>query len=277
MIQYIYSAFFMKKLLRPKDIFLLTLAGIGDAMEEVRDPLCLVSSAYEKVYGFVPKKYKRNNFQQTVSRSLKTGDIEKVVKGDKVYLRLTTAGKTRLQRDFPITKLTKSWNKQWLIVVFDIAEKSRTTRDRLRNKLQSLGFGMLQESVWISPLPIGKDMLEFIDSIGLSQSVFVLEVSHLLLGDPRELARKIWHLDSLVEKYEDLKGEIEKVNQLIEFFNDREKKREANALNIFRRGKKSGNRYRLESKLRLLKRKYLDFVVFMPPLPQELLPKELHK
>lgn len=45
---------------------------------------------------------------------------------------------------------------------------------------------MLQESVWITPLPIGEDTLEFIDSIGLSQQVFIFEVPQLRGGDPKE-------------------------------------------------------------------------------------------
>jgi hypothetical protein len=52
----------MRKLLRPKDILLFTLAGIGDIAEEIKDPLRAVSSAYENMYGFIPQRYKRHNF-----------------------------------------------------------------------------------------------------------------------------------------------------------------------------------------------------------------------
>ena len=158
----------MGKLLRGRDIFLLTLAGIGDIAQEVKDPLQIVGKSYEAMYGFIPKRYKRSNFSQTVNRSFKTGDIEKIVKNDGIYLRLTSTGKKRVYRDFPILNLTRTWNKHWLIVVFDISEKSKSVRDSLRRKLKSLGFGMLQKSVWISPLSIGQDMREFISSIGLS-------------------------------------------------------------------------------------------------------------
>ena len=118
----------MKKLLRPKDILFLTLAGIGDVMEEARDPLQLMSSAYNNMYGFIPRRYKRHNFLQVVGRSLRTGDIEKVVKDGEVYLRLTSVGKNKVKRDFPVANLVKKWNKRWTLLIFDIEERSEFLR-----------------------------------------------------------------------------------------------------------------------------------------------------
>ena len=45
------------------------------------------------------------------------------------------------------------WDGKWRIVVFDIREKRRTARARLRLLLQSAGFLRLQDSVWIYPYP----------------------------------------------------------------------------------------------------------------------------
>lgn len=262
----------MKKLLKPKDILLLGLAGIGDLMEEARDPLSLAASAYKNVYGFIPRRYTRNNFLQMVNRSLKTGDIEKIVKDGKAYLRLTSAGKNKVRRDFPITSLTKKWNKRWVIIIFDIAEKSRKVRDTLREKLRNIGFGMLQESVWITALPIGEDTREFINTLGLSENVFVMEVSHLILGNPKELAKRVWQLDKIEEKYIEIKKEIETVNQLIARLNDRSKQREAKTP---KRQKISGHLYELKNKRRVLIKKLLDFVLCLPPVPKQLLPSQL--
>ena len=252
----------MRKLLRPKDILLLTLAGVGDIAEEIKDPLRAVSSAYENMYGFIPRRYKRHNFMQMVGRSLKTGDIEKVIKEGKAYLRLTSSGKERLHRDFPISNLTQKWNKKWIVIIFDIAEKDRKMRDKLRIKVQNIGFGMLQESVWISPLPIGKDIKEMIEAIGLRNNVFVLEVSGLIFGNPKELANKIWSLDKRGEELSELKVELLKINQLIETYNDREQKQEVKL-------------YKLEQRKRELMRAYLEFLARFPVLPQELLPNFL--
>lgn len=221
---------------------MLTLAGLGDTFEEMKDPLHLVSSAYENTYGFIPKKYKKSNFYQMMRRSLITGDIEMVVKNGKQYIRLTSKGKTNYRRDFSIAGLTKNWDKKWTILTFDIEEKHRRTRDRLRNKLKGIGFGMLQESVWITPLPIGDDIFELMDSLNLSDNTFIMK-SELLVGDPKELARKVWRLDNIEEK----------CNELIEMIHDRDSKRS-------------------EEEKRVLRKRCLEMFVNLPPLPGELLP-----
>lgn len=259
----------MKKLLKPKDFLLLALSGIGDLMEETRDPLHLVSSGYESVYGFMPKRYKRRDYYQTVSRSLKTGDIEKIVKDGKTYLRLTSVGQKKIKRDFAVNDLTKNWNKKWVIISFDIEEKSRRVRNSLRNKLKNLGFGMFQKSIWITPLPIGKDLLEFIQSLGLSNFAYVFEVSALVLGDPKKLADKIWNLSKYKEEYLKLRDEIKRVNQLIASLDDRHKSREANSL------LKTGYQYELRNKQKELRRKYLEFILSLPNVPRALFPLEM--
>jgi phenylacetic acid degradation operon negative regulatory protein len=261
----------MGKLLRVRDILLLTFAGVGDIAEEVKDPMQIMGKSYEAMYGFIPKRYKRSNFLQTVSRSLRTGDIEKVLKNGDVYLRLTSTGTKRVHRDFPILSLTRKWDKRWVIVVFDISEKSKSVRNNFRNKLKSLGFGMLQESVWISPLAIGEDMREFIDSIGLSQNVFVMEVSGFILGDPKQLARSIWGLDRLEKEYVSLEEKVKHLNQLVKQESDRINKSEA---------KTSKNNMKdyvneLLKKKREIMRERLEFIANFPPLPHELLPKSL--
>lgn len=255
----------MRKLLKPKDILLLTLAGAVDLFEEAKDPMHLVSSAYESMYGFIPGRYKKHNFLQVVSRTLRTGDIEKIVKDGKVYLRLTSSGKSKTKRDFPITNLTKSWNKRWVLVIFDISEKSKSVRERLRSKLKSLGFGMLQKSIWISPLPIGKDMKEVIEATGLSKDAFVMEVSGFLFGDPKELVRKVWQLDKWEEEYIKIRNKLDTVNQLHEKISDRMKKREGELW------ERKSYDYYIDRNRRKIMRIYLEFLVNFPPLPSELL------
>lgn len=251
----------MKKLLRKKDIFLLTLAGIGDIVEEIRDPLHIVSGAYENMYGFVPMQYRRHNFSLLLGRSFKTGFIERVIKNGEAYLRLTSKGKGYLQKEFPITSLTKKWNKKWIIVIFDIEEKSRRQRNLLRNMLRNIGFGMLQQSVWITPLPIGQDVKEFISHQGFSDFAFVLEVSHMLLGDPKILARRVWGLGRLEEAYLKLKDDKDGVVVDIEKGDGRRKKRYEE----------------IEEKMRDKKKKLLEFLVTLPALPRELFPEALKR
>lgn len=261
----------MGKLLRVRDILLLTLAGIGDVAEEIRDPMQIMGKSYEAMYGFIPRRYKRHSFIQLVNRNLKTGNIERVVKDGKTYLRLTSVGKSNIVRDFPILSLTRRWDKRWVIVVFDISEKSKSVRNNFRNKLKSLGFGMLQESVWITPLSIGDDMREFINSIGLLQNVFVMEILGFILGNPKQLAQSVWDLDRLEKEYINLEERVKHLNQLIKQESDRIDKKEAKT------SKNNMKDYMNEllKKKRELMREKLDFMANFPALPKELLPISL--
>lgn len=51
---------------------------------------------------------------------------------------------------------------QWLMVFFDIPEDRRKTRDTFRHGLQSMGFEMLQRSVWITPYRVGQELTKLI-------------------------------------------------------------------------------------------------------------------
>ncbi len=46
----------------------------------------------------------------------------------------------------------------WKIVIFDIPESDRYVRNVLRRKLQDLGFKKWQNSIWISPYELDKDL-----------------------------------------------------------------------------------------------------------------------
>ncbi|MEK7518100.1 MAG: hypothetical protein AAB583_06180 [Patescibacteria group bacterium] len=92
----------MKKLLKPRDIFLLGLGGFLDIFEELRDPLGIMAKSYESMYGFIPERFKRHNYSHLIWRNLKVGYIEKIVKGEEVYLRLTGEGREKIIRDFPL-------------------------------------------------------------------------------------------------------------------------------------------------------------------------------
>ncbi len=187
----------MRKLLRPGDLLKLGLAEAFDFYQELRDPLGLGQ--------WLSYNYRRKNFAATVKRELKTGDIEKVQKNGEIYLRLTTNGKKKIIRDFPLLFLTnKKWDDKWRVVIYDIAEVSRSIRENLRRKLQELGFGMIQKSVWVSPHDIVADFTEYLESKKLTDMVFMFEAKKLLAGDEKELVRKIWPLEEINKQYADI-------------------------------------------------------------------------
>lgn len=253
----------MKKLLKPRDIFLLGLGGFLDVFEEFKDPLGIMAKSYESMYGFTPKRYRRHNYSHLIWRNLKVGYIEKVVKRREVYLRLTGEGREKVIRDFPFLAFQKKkWDGKWRIVLFDIAELNRKKRDALRGKLKELGFGMFQESVYISPHNFTRDMVEFLIASELSSFVYVFEIFHtqMAIGNAKELACKVWKLDSLNERYLKL---IERITHLISTHGRGVK------LNNTKDGNEGKGR---KEEVREIKEEYLRLILVDSFLPKELLP-----
>ncbi len=81
--------------------------------------------------------------------------IEKgLIETDGQSVRLTKKGEIELQRlEIGSTKIQKpkKWDKKWRILIFDIPESKRTTRNKLRNTLMGIGCRKIQNSVWVTP------------------------------------------------------------------------------------------------------------------------------
>ncbi|MEK7201002.1 MAG: CRISPR-associated endonuclease Cas2 [Patescibacteria group bacterium] len=107
-------------------------------------------------YTSIMKRSKLKIFEinQGVKRLLKRGLIE--IKEDENYkfLKITDKGK-RLLLKYELEGLVqdkpKKWDKKYRVVIFDISEQRRKTRDHLRVMLRSFGFICLQNSVWVYP------------------------------------------------------------------------------------------------------------------------------
>lgn len=76
--------------------------------------------------------------------------------GRRPIVQLTASGETEITkiilRQYKISE-TAVWNGKWHIIIFDIREKRRSVRDRLRALLAGAGMVRLQDSVWVHPYP----------------------------------------------------------------------------------------------------------------------------
>jgi len=90
--------------------------------------------------------------------------IELIEKGNQVFIRITVNGKNLVKRfnydDLELLE-TKTWDKKWRLIIFDIPEKKKRARNALSEKLKDLGLYPLQESVFIYPFDC-RDEIDFI-------------------------------------------------------------------------------------------------------------------
>lgn len=79
-------------------------------------------------------------------------------------VELTSAGKNRI-REFEINNLElkrgEMWDRQWRLVLFDIPERYKKSRDALSLKLKQLGMYRLHKSVFVFPGDC-EDEIEFL-------------------------------------------------------------------------------------------------------------------
>ncbi len=77
-----------------------------------------------------------------------------VKKGGAYCLRLTEKGQKALAFEQSVLSLKsqkRTWDGRWRMVTFDVPERRRGVRGRLREMMKSVGFIRLQESVWVYP------------------------------------------------------------------------------------------------------------------------------
>ncbi|HEY4512417.1 MAG TPA: CRISPR-associated endonuclease Cas2 [Candidatus Paceibacterota bacterium] len=127
-------------------------------------------------YSGLDKKLFRKKFvlNRSIDRLLAKGFLEFQEKNRGKFLILTNKGKSYLNTMMNSKDMLKQkrWDKKWRLVIFDIKEYKRHSRDKLRATLISIGFYRLQNSVWIYPydcedliklvkadLEIGKEIL----------------------------------------------------------------------------------------------------------------------
>lgn len=84
----------------------------------------------------------------------------------------------------------KRWDGRWRILVFDVPERQRRTRDMLRSSLTRVGFIMLQESVWLYPFDCE-------EVVTLLRAAYRLEhvTARLIVGLIEDDGAFRWHFD----------------------------------------------------------------------------------
>src|SRR3989344_7673981 len=132
-----------------------------------------------KFFGIEPKsKWQKYNINRSIKRLKDHSLICFETSSRGTFMRLTQKGEDKL-RKFELLgyklKKPKKWDHKWRMLIFDIKEERKGTRDKIRFTLKKIGFLRLQDSVWVYPydcedfvtlmkadFKIGKDLLYLI-------------------------------------------------------------------------------------------------------------------
>lgn len=100
------------------------------------------------------RKIRNYEINRNIRKLIDRGLINKKTSKNVEYLEVTDKGKRLILR-YELNSLAsvkpKKWDKKYRVVIFDISEQRKKTRDQLRLILRSFGFVCLQHSVWVYP------------------------------------------------------------------------------------------------------------------------------
>jgi len=125
---------------------------------------------------------------------------------------ITNQGIKRLESVIPQYDNLRIWDNKIYLVTYDIPEQKRNHRNILRKALEKIGFGQLQQSVWLTPYNPKKIIKGIIKQKKLKGSIIVSDVGKDgSIGDKdlKELIFEVYKIEDLNQKYRDFIREVE--------------------------------------------------------------------
>jgi phenylacetic acid degradation operon negative regulatory protein len=151
-----------------------------------------------------------------LTRLVRRGLLSRERSGRLVHYRLTQRCERLLgEGDGRIFRLgePREGSDGWTVLWHQIPEDRRLERSRLARRLRFLGFGSVQDSVWVSPHDHSDEVVQLLAELGVSThaTLFVARVG-ALEGLPA-LVGRAWDLSGLLERYQSFDGEFSPYRQ----------------------------------------------------------------
>lgn len=151
----------------------LSVAVVAPNLLKALDP------ATQKLLRKLDKQSREREIQRCLNYALRE---RLITEGYQHGIALSKKGQNRLaKRDYDTlsVKAPKSWDKAWRLVFFDIPKSHDKKRRQLTQKLRSLGFQPLQQSIWIYPYPCKPEIQFVTDTLGITTFVTYIKTLHI--------------------------------------------------------------------------------------------------
>jgi phenylacetic acid degradation operon negative regulatory protein len=147
-----------------------------------------------------------------LTRLVRRGLLDRERNGRLIHYRVTPRCQRLLAegdgRIFTLGEPRDGAGDGWTVLWHQIPEDRRLERSRLARRLRFLGFGSVQDSVWISPHDHAADVASLLVELGVA-SFATAFVARLETQDGLPaLVGRAWDLSGLVERYEGFVGEF---------------------------------------------------------------------
>jgi DNA-binding transcriptional regulator PaaX len=108
--------------------------------------------------------------------------LKKINKNGNIMFRLTEKGienASEILLGNLLIEKNKKWDKKWRVIIFDIPEKFRSSRNSIRYRLNKLGFKELQKSVFVHPFECFDIVSKMVDFYNIKNFVRFLVVESI--------------------------------------------------------------------------------------------------
>ena len=149
-----------------------------------------------------------------LTRLVRRGLIVRLREGRLVHYRLTARADRLLRagdgRIFSFGN-PRDDGGTWTVLWYQLSEDQRLERSRLARRLRFLGFGSVQDSVWVSPHDHSREVQELLDELQMADSATLFVAGVRALQGLPMLVSRAWDLSGLVDRYEAFCAEFEAV------------------------------------------------------------------
>lgn len=202
-----------KKLSLAKKILVNILNSAADFSNEMDD---MYKYGVSSVVGSsgriaeIERARERKYFKEELVRLKRKKLIEERKRGDQLELCLTEEGKNLALRQ-QILYSNNIVKDKYYLVIFDVPESERKTRDFFRSFLKEADFIQLQQSVWLTQKDIEEYLVELIRVAGAEKWIYVVTATKINDFSFEKFEKDKKKQKKLIEKEQKIVEKIESI------------------------------------------------------------------
>jgi len=159
-----------------------TIEKLGDITDFMLNPRAIkfMPGPKDPVFAKYRHDKGRKAFSNLVYYTKRKGFIKiKNLEGKKAIM-LTKEGLGKaLKASFIMEGKKKRKDGKWAMLIFDVPEKYRKSRDLLRSVLHNLEYKLLQQSVWITPYDVSGKTEQLLQMYSLDKYVKIFSIEEI--------------------------------------------------------------------------------------------------
>jgi phenylacetic acid degradation operon negative regulatory protein len=148
--------------------------------------------------------FSKGSARAALTRLARRNLISRVRTGRLIHYRITDRADHLLaegdRRIFSLGARTDGANC-WTMLWHDIPETQRLERGRLARRLRFLGFGSLQDSLWISPHDRAAEVDPILAELGIAELIGILVGDLIGQQSPQAVVSRAWDVERLDRRY----------------------------------------------------------------------------